>query len=156
MRIGALGKLFRQHHRQLYIAAMSITKNRAAAEDAVHDALVSVAEISTEPDDLKSYLFRTVRNKAMHSVKHANRYSNEVSDFIASDDNSFEQQLFAKRVLEEMVKLTSDQQQTIVMKLFGNLTFSEIAAITETPQNTVASWYRRGIQILKESFNEKR
>ena len=48
--------------------------------------------------------------------------------------------------------LPDAQRETIVMKLYGNLTFDQIAQASDEPLSTVSSRYRRGLAALKESM----
>lgn len=152
----SLTKLFETRKEQLYVCAIAITRDRAAAEDAVLDAMLAISQLKYSPDDLAAYLFRTVRNKALHSAKQQHRFKDdaELANFIDSHQQSPEQQIFVKQVLEHLTHLESNQQQVLIMKLFGDLTFQEIAEVTATNPNTVASWYRRGVASLKEKIHE--
>lgn len=154
MRLNRLGKLFKIYQSQLYVLALSITKNRAAAEDVIHDALIAVADAPNEPEDLRAYLFRCVRNKALHYFNVSKKHFPLEESFLVSADNNPEQNVLMASIIKYIEKLKSDQQHIIIMKLFGGLTFAEIATLTEKSQNTIASQYRRGIQVLQEAFNE--
>jgi len=149
-------QLFETKQKQLYVAALSITRNQAAAEDAVLDAMLAISELQQTPENLSAYVYRTVRNKALHTVKQSKRFSSdsEYSNFIDTQSQSAEQQVFLQQVLKQLEELESNQQQVLIMKLFGDLTFDEIAEITANNPNTVASWYRRGLQKLKENIHE--
>jgi RNA polymerase sigma-70 factor, ECF subfamily len=155
MALLALAKLFEQYQRELYITALSITKNRSAAEDVVHDALLSVADSDSKPDNLKAYLFTSVRNKALHRNKYERRYEQQDHEFLQLSHCSAEHKVLVNQVMKHINDLDANQQQTLIMKLFGNMTFAEIAIITDNSQNTVASWYRRGLSQLQEHMNEK-
>lgn len=148
--------LFESRQRQLYVAALAITRERASAEDAVQDALLAIAALEVAPLDLESYLFRTVRNKALHSVRRDKRIDRDVNptDFLDIEDGSAEQRLFAIKVMAYLDDLDENPRQVIVMKLFADLTFDEIAKIMDSSPNTVASWYRRGLSKMKEQLNE--
>lgn len=151
-----LTQLFAEKQKQLYVAALTITKDRAAAEDAVLDALLAVAELQQTPENLSGYVYRTVRNKAMHSNKMVDRFNSECdyTNFIDQKSQTVEQQIFLTQIMRELEKLEINQQQVLVMKLFGDLTFDEIAEVTANNPNTVASWYRRGLAKLKETILE--
>lgn len=151
-----LERLFSMHHRSLYVSALSITKDRAAAEDAVHDALLAVSDIKIRPDDLKAYLFKVVRNKALAYVKQREKYveGESAAEFIDQDSLASENKLFVRQVLEEIEALDVDTQQVVLLKLFSGLKFREISEITGSSENTVASKYRRGIVKLQEKLNE--
>lgn len=53
-----------------------------------------------------------------------------------------------------MDRLSDAQRQILSMRYFGQLKFSEIAAILETPLNTVLSHAHRGLAVLREIFAE--
>lgn len=148
--------LFESRRRQLYVAALAITRDRDSAEDAVHDALLAIAALEVEPIDLESYLFRTVRNKALHGVKRDKRIDRNIdpADFLDVEECSEEERVFATEVTKYLDALEENPRQVIVMKLFADLTFNEIAEIMSTSPNTVASWYRRGLSKLKEQLYE--
>lgn len=154
MRIKQLAKIFKSQHSQLYICAVAITKNRQAAEDAVHDALMAVAQTNSDIKDLQAYLFSTVRNKAKYACVKNSKQQLNLEDILLCDDTT-QQQIFSSQLFQQLEKLLPEQQETIIMKIFGGLTFKEIALATNQPLNTVASWYRRGLQTLKEKINEQ-
>ena len=155
MQIKKIATLFKTHQKQLFILAVSITKNREAAEDAVHDALIAVAQTNSEVRDLKAYLFSAVRNKALYASAKQSQIQTNIDDVVVLDDDSTQQQVFASQVFKHLENLSQEQQQTIIMKVFGGLTFKEISIATNQSPNTVASWYRRGLLTLKEKIDEK-
>ena len=155
-----LERLFTSHHRAFFIAALSVTRNRAAAEDAVHDALLAVASVSTEPDDLKAYVFKVIRNKALLQLKQASRLDSSCRalEFIAAETLSeltAEQRVFIDQALHQIAGLESQHQQVLIMKIFADLSFREIAEAMGSPLNTVTSWYRRGLRQLQEKLDER-
>lgn len=149
--------LFEKRQRQLYVAALAITRERSSAQDVVQDALLAVAELGHQPENLEAYLFRTVRNMALHRIKQQQRFTDSVSpgEFLDLQNCSPERQVLARQVLVQLDELDASQRQVLIMKLFADLTFDEIATITETSPNTVASWYRRGLNRLKEKLYEQ-
>ena len=108
----------------------------------MHEALVAVASLGQAPDDMTAYLFRVVRNKALHSLKLAARHTELVEDYLEVSYGNAEQETLASQVKQHIAALGQEQQQVLILKLFAELTFDEIAAILEAPPNTVASWYR--------------
>lgn len=155
--INELYAIFAQKQRQLYVAALAITRERSSAEDSVHDALVAMASLSEKPENLEAYLFRTVRNKALHVIKQRNRVDSNTDqdEFLDVEECSASQKIFVSQIAERMNKLDENSRQVLIMKLFADLTFKEIASIMQSPPNTIASWYRRGIEKLKEEVYEQ-
>lgn len=154
--LAELTALFQERKEQLFIAAIAITHDRSAAEDAVADAMLAISQLERAPDDLQAYFFRTVRNKALHASKASSRFDSDsqLENFIDTSAKSPQQKIFVKEMLTLLESLPIEQQQVLIMKLFGDLTFGEIALITATNSNTVASWYRRGLASLKEKIHE--
>lgn len=150
-----LESVFLEHQRRLFASALAITRNRAAAEDAVHDALIAVAALRKAPDDMTAYLFRVVRNKALHNIKQAGRHVAMVEDYLETAPDNAEQATLASQVRQHMVSLSKDEQQVLILKLFEDMTFDEIAGILGASPNTVASWYRRGLVKLKNLIGQQ-
>ena len=154
-----LQDIFHQEQRGLFITALAITREHAAAEDAVQEGLIALSELHTVPNNIKAYLYRVVRNKALlvfrvHS-KHAGD-SEITNDLIDVDATPADMQILAKQVNKHINLLENNYRQILVMKLYAGLTFEEIAVITDCPLNTVASWYRRGLIQLKELIHGTR
>lgn len=153
MRWNKAEAVFNRCSRKLYIIAMGVTANRPMAEDAVHQALVSVLTTRPDPANLEAYLCRCVRNEALRSVTGQRRYIPDADEFLAetveSETPDPEAEAFLRQVCEAMRFLSQDQRETIVMHVFGGLTFKEISEVREAPLGTVTSWYRRGIDSLK-------
>ncbi|HEV3003066.1 MAG TPA: RNA polymerase sigma factor [Pirellulales bacterium] len=51
--------------------------------------------------------------------------------------------------------LSEPQRRTLLLRFFGNLEFSEIAAVLDCPLNTVLSHNRRGLIALRQLLQEK-
>ncbi len=154
MRIKKLAKIFNSHQQQLYVCAIAITKSRESAEDAVHDALVAVAETTSQPLNLTAYLFKVVRTKAIQLQQKNQRQALQLSDCIDTEHVSHSDRYRCAQALRHIDTMTPEQQQVLIMKLMGDMTFKEIAAYTNTSINTVASKYRRALINLQEKLNE--
>lgn len=57
-----LERLFSSHQHEFFVAALSITRNGAGAEDVVHYALLAAATLETKTEKLKAYIYRAIRN----------------------------------------------------------------------------------------------
>jgi len=112
--------LFGTNKRQLDVAALAITRDRSAAEDAVHDAVFAISELKTIPIDLKAYLFRTVRNKTLPSIKNNHRFKAEadVANFIDTSNCSAEQKALFSQVAKQLLTLDANQQQVIIRRSY--------------------------------------
>lgn len=156
-RLDELDEIFGRRNLDLYLAAVAITRDPNSAEDCVHDSLVAVAEFSGKIEELEPYLFKVVRNKAIHCVKQVAKTdsSSEIKDYLVASSNSCETERLMDQIKLHIGSLSFNHQQVILMKLFSDLTFDEIAKIVEESPNTVASWYRRGVEQLQRRIHEQ-
>lgn len=154
-----LERLFSSHQHEFFVAALSITRNGAAAEDVVHDALLAVAALETPPENLKAYVYRVIRNKALHQIKQAQRLDDsdldaDYIDRLSVKEFNSEERIYIEQALQQVATLQSNHQQVLLLKFFADLSFKDIAEIMDSPMNTVSSWYRRGLQQLQEKLDE--
>ena len=153
-----LEKLFDEYGQALYTCALSVTGCPGFAEDAVQEAFFRVVRVGTVPDNLKAYVFRSVRNIAIDQLRRNARIVEMNQDFIFESSGpveDLEAKEFKHRVAEVLQMLSADERETIVQHLYGGLTFREIAEMRGDPVGTVASWYRRGLARMKAHMERK-
>ena len=140
------------HRQQLYTYAVSITRQREAAEDAIQRAFQQLLSCTALPTDLRPYVFRCVRNAALDGLR---RDQVRHESIFAVDGNAepaaplSATALSAAEIDAQLQCLSPDERETIVQKIYDNLTFQEIAELRGVPLPTVASWYRRGLEKLR-------
>jgi len=147
-------RIYDRYGPQFFTCALAITRCPNLAEDAVHEAFCRGFRLARTPQNIKAYMFRSVRNAAIDQLRPRRRMSSLPEDYIfdSSPDpvEIAEQNQFRRQVAKAMLKLSQDERETIVEHLYGDLTFQEIADIRERPLSTITSWYRRGLTKLKQ------
>jgi RNA polymerase sigma-70 factor, ECF subfamily len=141
---------FRQ---QLYTYAVSITGNRESAEDAIHCVFQSLLRRGRLPSNLRPYLFRCVRNAALDTLRRSGVRAESIFDdssAAVAQAPSLPAVVLASELEHGLQQLSSDERETIILKIYDGLTFQEISELRQKPLPTVASWYRRGLEKLKE------
>lgn len=96
------------------------------------------------------YLFTSARNAALKFKKDKKPVQTETACSSSLDnriDHKIETEIIIKRALE---KLPDDQKETVVLKIWINMTFEEIAELQQCSLQTVASRYRYAVAKLKE------
>ena len=153
-----LADLFREHSGSLYTCALAITASCEQAEDAVQEAFYRLFRLRKEPRHLKAYVFRSVRNAALDQRRRNSSVDLDggAAVFDLSDEPSDRAgaRELAKKVAQAMAQLSADERETIMSHLHGALTFREIAEIRGASNNTVSSWYRRGIEKLRRQIGD--
>ncbi|MDC0325624.1 RNA polymerase sigma factor [bacterium] len=154
-----LEQLYDQNGDQFFHCALAVTRCSAAAEDAVHNAIRSAMRLSKTPDNLRAYLFRSIRNAAIDLCRKQARLvpiSTEMLFEIPADQQDKIHQIeFLEDFKKELEELSPNERETIMQHLVAHLSFQEITDISGKPMGTVTSWYRRGILKLKQKLKHE-
>jgi RNA polymerase sigma factor (sigma-70 family) len=145
---------YETHRQELYTYSLALTRNREAAEDAIHTAFQRLLRRGSAPTDLRPYVFRCVRNAAIDDLRSKKRREDGIFDLPSNTDPAPALELGAE-LHQALGRLSEDERETIVLKVFDGLTLQEIADLRDASINTVASWYRRGMEKLKVLWMEE-
>jgi RNA polymerase sigma-70 factor (ECF subfamily) len=143
-----LGRLYRQHAPGLRLFARQWC---LSAEDAVHDAFVQLAQQEPPPSRVLPWLYRTVRNAALAALRSAAR-RRQREQTVRSDEAWFsriDDRLDADEATRLLKELPLDQRETIIARLWGGLTFEEIAALVNCSLPTAHRRYQAGLAELR-------
>lgn len=153
-----LGSIYSGHRQGLFTLALTITRNRHQAEDAVHEAFVRLCKREHTADEPTAYVYRAVRNAAIDQTRKRARIETPEPIFTENaagrTPDAEGEYLAAERnlvVQEALSDLGEPQKQVVVMKIYGELTFDQIARVLDEPLSTVSSRYRRALEKLKEA-----
>jgi RNA polymerase sigma factor (sigma-70 family) len=148
-------ELLARHGPALVLFARQWLGTHADAEDAVQDAFVRLLKAAKRPDDELAYLFSCVRTAAIDAARTRAR-RRRVDEKRSSPESVFEplpeQAELSGAVESALARLPDEQREVVVMKIWGGLTFSQIAAALGISPNTAASRYRYAIQRLESSL----
>lgn len=148
----------RRHVAQLLLFARQQSRSPEDAEDILQDALIRLArkEASGEfvggQEAWLSYVFASIRRLAVDYGRKSDRRQKREDEACAA-----EQDEELKQFMEmQLRKLPSKFSEVIVLKIWGEQTFQQIAETLEISQNTVASRYRYGIDLLRKALRNKK
>ncbi len=142
---------YRENRQGLFTYALTLTGDRAAAEDAVHSAVCGLLGRGRMPDEVRPYLFRAVHNAAVDNWRKERPRVDPIFQGSTVAAQEPEQRLRLEQCLN---RLGDDERETIVLKIYQGMTFSEIGEVRGQPANTAASHYRRGLQKMKVMLEE--
>ena len=151
-----LEQLYRKHGSALLLFATAISGERSRAQDAVHQVFLKLIEDGSllPAVEVKAYLFACVRNAVLNDLKA--RHRNVALDYECAWFDPPDKDYAAERNLRRaMAALPDDQQQVIVLHVWGELTFPQIGELLDISSNTGASRYRYGLAKLRESMCAK-
>ncbi len=155
-----LETIYREHRQGLFTLALSITRSRQSAEDAVHDAFVRLWKSSARlGGDPVAYVFASVRNAALDLVRRQRTTTELCESIFDSRQPDPAAQVAESEQTERLGRivdgLPDSQRETVVMRLYGGLTFQQIADATDEPLQTVASRYRRAVERIQREVEER-
>jgi RNA polymerase sigma factor (sigma-70 family) len=144
-----LGHLYLQHGPALRLYARQWP---GSGDDLVQDAFVKLAQQSPPPERVLPWLYRVVRNTALSANRATLRRrrregqaSNPEAWFAAVDD-----QLDAQVAAQRLAGLALELREVVVARVWGGLTFEEIAQLVGCSLPTAHRRYHAGLTELRE------
>ncbi len=140
----------------LLLFARQWTRSAADAEDIVQEAFVKFWRRNHQINN-RALLYATVRSIALDFIRRDKRRVRREATVFADADSTVEPQFEwadeGQSALAVAVScLPHDQREVLVLKIWNELTFSEIAGALGISQNTAASRYRYALAHLKKSL----
>lgn len=157
MFVSQIESFYRNNNQALFTYALSLTRNSTSAEDAVHTALAGILRRGQTPADMRPYIFKCVRNAAMDSWRKERKRTDSIFELRTLKSNDVEDKnnkVDIEQLNSYLEKLSDNERETIILKIYDELTFEEISEVTGASKNTTASWYRRGIEKLRKMMKE--
>jgi|SRR5579863_9122234 len=126
---------------------------RHGAEDVVQEAFVRLMLQSKAPENVRAWLYRTVRNEAISQWRSTRRRERRERS-AARDEPLFEaapgEWIDAQAAAEAMQLLPAQSREIIVLRIWGQLKLAEIAQITGTPLSSVFHQYQQGLAEIRK------
>ncbi|HTV48774.1 MAG TPA: sigma-70 family RNA polymerase sigma factor [Phycisphaerae bacterium] len=150
----------RKHLPAMVLFARQWAAGRPDAEDAVQMAFAEFWPQRDKVDDALAFVYSRTRRRAIDlSRRQARRSKYERTPMLqAIETNQTSELENAQRtaMIEKVLqKLPEAQREVIVLKIWGGLSFSQIAETLEISANTAASRYRCGLARLQESLAQE-
>lgn len=169
---GAIAELLERYKSKFYTAAYLLVKDRYIAEDLFQEACIKIinsirAGKYNEDGKFLPWALRITRNLCFDYLRVAKRTTKvtlpdgqDIFELLDMGDTNIEDNIIraqsgdkVKRMLEE---IPYEQREVIVLRLFGNLSFKEIAEMTEVGINTALGRMRYGLLNLRRMMEEKK
>lgn len=152
----ALRQLYAEDSSRLLGVALRIVRDKALAEDVVHDAFIKVwrGADSFDPSrgSARGWVFSITRHLALNAVRNHYRevaLSDEHEQVAAAHD-SFEFSAREGQVYRCLEQLDPTRRSCILHAYVDGYSHSEIARKLDTPLGTVKAWIKRSLVALRE------
>ena len=148
------------HGAALVLLARQWVANRADAEDVVQEAFVRFWRTRQKVAEPAGYLYACVKSCALDWQRGRRRQARREETVARAEadtlfDRFLEQQERLAAIEAGLARLPDEQREVLVMKIWGGLSFVEIAAALEISPNTAASRYRYALAKLREELAEE-
>lgn len=134
-----LADIYEEHKYALFSYAMKILQNKDMAEDAVHNAFISIIQkkdkyLNLDRQDFRRLAVIIVKNKCIDMLRKQKPYVNkpieELEIFIESGEVSVDEQIIIESEYELMLKYINSideiSKQVLRMKYILNMSYKEI------------------------------
>ncbi len=127
------------------------------AEDVVQEAMLKWFQQDPRPENPRAWLFRVVRRLSANAQRADRR--RERHESVASGRNNAwfmptpDVALDVQAVTDSLGQQTLEDREIIVARLWGGLSFDEIATLTETSPSTASRRYQSAIASLRRDLN---
>ena len=140
----------------LVLFARQWVHSAADAEDIVQDAFVKFWRRNRNVRN-RALLYATVRSTALDLIRRDSRRARREQEAIADVEQTVESEFriedeSQRALAAAMERLPHEQREVLVMKIWNELTFAEIAEALGISQNTAASRYRYALSALKKDL----
>jgi len=146
----AFNLLVRQWEKPIYNFIVRMIGDRDEAMDLCQDAFMKAyRELDTlkDLDRFSAWLYRIAHNTCFSKLrKDQGKTFVELQPETRAARSSIENRLAVEKALQN---LPEDQREVVVLKVFQNLKFEEIAAIQDAPVSTVKSRLYMGFEKLR-------
>ncbi len=158
----ALNRLYEKYKDDLLGLAVSLLRDRSAAEDVVHDVFVSFAATTGKfrlNGTLKGYLSTCVANRARDTNRLKRGKAVELAaaaGVSTASDGPIEcaaGREQSRKLLDLLARLPYEQREVVVLHLHHGMRFREISKALGLSINTVQSRYRYGLDKLRSIVN---
>src|SRR5881392_3331931 len=140
----------------LLLFARQWTRSAADAEDIVQEAFVKFWRRNHDIHN-RGLLYAAVRSIALDFIRRDKRRARREATALAEAEPAIEPQFELEDDTQSALaaaveSLPRDQREVLVLKIWNDLTFSEIAGALRISQNTAASRYRYALTNLKKTL----
>lgn len=125
------------------------------AEDVVQQTFVALAGLASAPDNPRAWLYKAAKNKAINA--HKSTVRRRARQHLASKPEQIPAQASSTAEKSELrlflAKLSREQREIVAGKIWGQLTFDEIAAHQGISKASAWRIYNTAIDALRSFYD---
>ena len=149
-----------EHASRLLLFARQQTRVEADVQDIVQESVIEAWRRRKLPQPREvALVFATIRRRAVDLARSTDRRATREAHTLQETavhwfDSTAEDRERTRLIEQAMRSLPEIYREAVTLKIWGGLTFAEIAEALQIPANTAASRYRYGIDELRKLTRE--
>ncbi len=167
----ALESLILRHKDKIYTSIFLLVKDKYLAEDIFQDVFIRVIDTIrsgryTEEGKFLPWAMRIAHNLCVDHFRKVKRTpaiktgdDRDIFEVINFSEDGIDQRMMQRqshnRVREMLDRLPEDQREVIILRHYAELSFKEIASLTNCSINTALGRMRYGLINLRKMMQEK-
>jgi len=167
--VEAFDEVYERYGKRLFVYfTRMLNLDKAAAEDALHDLFMKIAESPQKFDtsrSFKTWIFSVASNTCKNHYRHQEVVKRQQDEVIHLDDNvddktftmvasKLDSQLFRTMLWEILNELPAEKKEAFILKYQEEKSIAEIAAIQNCPEGSVKSRLHYTLKILEEKLKQ--
>jgi len=158
----SFSELVKRHQKGLLRMSLRFVKDLDAAEDVVQESFIKAYEKLHSFEgrsSFKSWLFQIAVNNARNKIRDSRKNMMDIENVQlavgAEAESGMVHGAVADMLQVEVDKLPDRQRTALVLRVYEDLSFKEIAEIMGCPYDTAKANYRHALMKLREVFDEQ-
>lgn len=157
----SLAELYNEYFPKIYKFIFYKTQHKETAEDLTSQtfgkALESLSKFDTKQGYFSAWLYRIARNNVIDYYRKKKPQADiEIDQINIANQESMEEKISNKQLLEKIQKnlgdLKPEQREIIVMRVWNELSYKEIAGILNKTEDSCKMAFSRAIKTLRTSL----
>ena len=142
----AFDELYREYGPRVFRFAFRLIRNQPLAEEVTNDVMLEVwksAKYFEGRSSVSTFILGIARHRTLNAVRGKTLHltalddAEEVADETVTAETALDQAAIARDLRAALQRLSPEHREVIELTFFGELSYKEIAAVTQCPENTV-------------------
>jgi RNA polymerase sigma-70 factor (ECF subfamily) len=143
----AFAELYNRYSRKIYFYCFRIIGNQQQAEDAFQETFLNFLQ-SINPDrvmtNIGGFILRIARNICHKHIRDTKKPIVSINDIdLSFNDESLEKKELASMVVASLELLSEEQRESLILQVYYDMSYAEIAEFLGVPVSTVRNWIVR-------------
>lgn len=153
-----LERLYDEHAQALFAFLLNLTRDEADTRDVLQEIFIKIVrdeKLLAGVREERAFLIRLAHNAAIDLMRRRGtrertkeQFAEIISPFAVTSDP--DENIFRENLSAALAELPEEQRAVAHLKLWGGLTFEQIADALELSPNTAASRYRYALDKLRD------